>query len=97
MIEVEKSKCHPCFVPKYTTLQKVGSGLIYIATLGIAKAVAKTFGHIQSLPGFFNQQEVCIKCNQPPGHEACAQYGMEIKVKCNEGTTSIKTVHSTQM
>ena len=96
MIEVEKSKCHPCFVPKYTTLQKIVGTLIIIVTLGIVRAVAKR-GKIRSLPGYFNKEEVCIKCNQPPGHEACAQYGEEVEVKCNEGTTSIKTFHSTQM
>ena len=61
--EYEKSKCHPAFIPKHSSLKKFVGGVSIIVTLGAAKLVG--------MPGFFNSEEVCIHCKLPPGKSGC--------------------------
>lgn len=88
-----ESKCHPGFVPKYTTVQKVAGGVAHMAVLGSALAV----GHILDIPtwpGFTNSDEVCRGCKRFPGSEGCMQVGEDFTVEEN---VIIKVDHSNKL
>ena len=72
----DASKCHPFFIPKYTTRAKIAGGFGRIATLGIAKALNK-----ETWPGFTNTDEICPVCNCPPGSPGCCRVKETIVVK----------------
>ena len=83
-IDNENSCCHPLFIPKYSTLKDY-RGTIIILSLGIAKFAF-------DIPGFFNSEEICIKCQKSPGHKGCHAISTEyqyksmtllVKHKCN--------------
>ena len=66
----ETTRCHPVFVPKYSTGEKVQGGLAHIATLGTAllyEAITKK----ETWPGFTNSDEICPSCKQSPGSKGC--------------------------
>ena len=58
----DNSYCHPLFIPKYSRLKKIIGGIAHIITLGIGK---------RFWPGFFNKEEICIKCKEAPGSHSC--------------------------
>lgn len=78
VIPYAKSKCHPCFVPKYTTAEKLFGGAVHVFTMGTFLLLNK-IAHIDSWPGFTNSDEVCIACNQSPGAKGCEVVGKELK------------------
>lgn len=63
-IEYEQSKCHPMFIPKYSKIKKFVGGISIILTLGTTKAAF----HV---PGFFNSEEICVKCKYSPESPGC--------------------------
>ena len=66
----DTTRCHPIFVPKYSTGEKVQGGLAHIATLGTAllyEAITKK----ETWPGFTNSDEICPSCKQSPGSKGC--------------------------
>ena len=63
-IDVDDSKCHPSFIPKYSTLQKIIGVLLRIVTLY----------YITLFPWFNNNEEICINCKNPPGSEGCTAH-----------------------
>ena len=63
-IDYENSYCHPLFIPKYTTLIKMVGGVIILLSFGIAKFAF-------DIPGIFNSEEICIKCQNSPKHKGC--------------------------
>lgn len=63
-IDYGKSYCHPLFIPKHSFVKKFFGGVSIILTLGFTKLVL-------DWPGFFNHEEVCIKCNTPPNKPGC--------------------------
>ena len=66
----ETTRCHPVFVPKYSTGEKIQGGLAHIATLGTAllyEAITKK----ETWPGFTNSDEICPSCKQSPGLKGC--------------------------
>ena len=68
----ETTRCHPVFVPKYSTGEKIQGGLAHIATLGTAllyEAITKK----ETWPGFTNSDEICPSCKQSPGSKGCLQ------------------------
>ena len=84
-IDNENSCCRPLFIPKYSTLTKIIGGTIILLSLGIAKFAF-------DIPGFFNSEEICIKCQKSPGHKGCHAISTEyqyksitllVKHKCN--------------
>ena len=87
----DESTCHPLIKLKYSTLQKVVGGIAYILLLGIPRLVGKPF------PGFFNHDEECVACNQPPGVPGCRQVGQECEVKAREGKVTIKVDHKSEL
>ena len=77
LVKYELSKCHPCFVPKYTKMEKIAGGIGHIATLGAVLLVNKK----TSLPGFTNSEEICPVCKCPPGSPGCCQANETVAVK----------------
>ena len=79
----EHSYCHPYFVPKYTTLQKVTEWISYtLRTI--------TMGEQQNVPDL--SAEVCSVCQQTKGTKGCMKLGSKYKdvviehVKMKTGT-----------
>ena len=70
--EYSESKCHPCFVPKYSTGEKVVGGMAHTAVLGGAIIYSKITGR-HTWPGFTNSDEMCPHCKCAPGSEPCHQ------------------------
>ena len=83
--QYSESKCHPCFVPKYSTGEKIAGGILHTAALGGAIVFSKITG-IDTWPGFTNSDEICPHCKLAPGSEPCHQ----VEKKC-QGT---KVTHS---
>ena len=69
------SKCHPVFIPKYSTLTKIVGGIGHIAALGTVKFYGWMAGK-RTWPGLFNSEEVCANCKNEPGSKGC----MRVKV-----------------
>lgn len=72
ILPYKESKCHPCFVPKYTRTQKFFGGVVHIITLGGALAYSAFTGK-ESWPGFTNSDEMCISCKMSPGATGCGR------------------------
>lgn len=85
-IYAKDSVCHPCFIPKYSTPQKIIDGCFYIVTFRVKSGFSL----------FYNNEEICIRCKNPPGYEGCTKYGEVIEIN-GEGTMTIETLHSTQI
>ena len=75
----EDSKCHPCFIRKYSNAKKIAGGVVHVATLGIPYAVASALDK-ESWPGFFNSDETCPHCKGSPGSEGCCPVEKQIQV-----------------
>ena len=98
VIPYAESKCHPCFVPKYSSVKKVIGGVGHILTMGMF-ILLKKFVHIESWPGFTNSDEVCIACNQSPGAKGCQLVGKELEF-CHKGdkkTIFVTPEHSNKL
>lgn len=68
-IQLSKSTCHPAFIPKYTTWEKVRGVIVCTFTIGLAIP----FGVGKAV---FNTDEICIKCNKMPGEsKGCLTVG----------------------
>ena len=67
----EDSHCHPFFVPKYTTLQKITGGVTYTV-----KAVVNR--EQWQWPDF--SVEKCHKCGRRPGTQGCLLVGSEYDI-----------------
>ena len=73
-MKLEDSKCHPAFIPKYTTLQKIINTTLAIFTLGITYVVVRARG--QKWRGVGNNEEKCINCGCAPGSaRGCYKFG----------------------
>ena len=78
--QYHESECHPCFVPKYTTTEKVLGGLGHTAVLGTALVYSKITGR-PTWPGFTNSDEICPHCKHAPGSEPCHKVEKEYEGK----------------
>ena len=58
------SRCHPKFVPKYTTTERVLASVTHIMTLGITRP-------FDLMPGWTNDEEVCERCGCERGSPGC--------------------------
>ena len=70
VLPYEGSKCHPYFIQKYSTAEKVFGGIGHIATLGAGLIYSGVTGK-ESWPGFTNSEEICPKCEGRPGSKGC--------------------------
>ncbi len=67
----DQSRCHPLIIPKYTFYERFVGGIYYLRErLGIPLPVTEG-----TLPGFFNHEEKCANCKNPPGSPGCTQIG----------------------
>ena len=66
------TRCHPVFVPKYSTGEKIQGGLAHIATLGTA-LLYEAITEKETWPGFTNSDEICPSCKLSPGSKGCLQ------------------------
>ena len=75
----DESKCHPIIIPKHSKLSKIIGGIAHVVTLGIPYAVG-----VAKWPGFFNSDEICSSCNNPPGATGCTKVlqQCELQVRC---------------
>lgn len=80
----EDSKCHPFFVSKYTTAEKIAGGTAHAFTLAVPFGIASAFKK-KLWPGFNNSDEVCSVCNGAPGSEGCCPVLIQIDVKDQKG------------
>lgn len=70
----DESRCHPLIKPKYSQLEKFLGGIAYVILLGIPKLAGATW------PGFFNSDEECASCNQPPGSKGCVRVRQQSEI-----------------
>ena len=74
----DESKCHPQFVKKYSTMERLFGGVKHVATLGVFYIYA-AIRNKKTWPGFTNSEEICSNCNQGPGSSPCHQVLKEYK------------------
>ena len=74
----DESNCHPRFVRKYSTLEKVFGGVKHVVTFGVFYFYA-TLMKKKTWPGFTNSEEICSNCNRGPGSPPCHQVLKEYK------------------
>lgn len=67
---LEETSCHPCFMPKYSTVRKVAGGVVHVATVGIPLTVAWVIDK-ETWPGFTNSDEICVSCKKSPESAGC--------------------------
>ena len=65
-----ETSCHPCFMPKYSTAEKVAGGAVHVATAGIPYAFARYYDK-KIWPGFTNSEEICVCCKESPESKGC--------------------------
>ena len=85
------SKCHPYFVHRFSTTTKAIGGVAHIATAGVFVAVGKFRGR-KCWPGFTNDEEICVNCDQPPSSEACCK--VTTLFKTQGAKKSIEVIHT---
>ncbi len=85
----DQSKCHPLIKPKHSKLKKIVGGIAYILLLGIPALAGSPW------PGFFNDEEECAHCKNPPGSPGCLKVGTEWKVHVKEDI--MKVDHSNDL
>ena len=83
--EYNTTKCHPLFHPKYTEIERIVGGVLYIATLGIPLAVRRATKKEPLWPTFTSYDEVCVECKKPPGSEGCTLVQTKQEVKLQSG------------
>ena len=88
LVEYDESNCHPRFVPRYNSLEKIAGGIVHIVTLGIPFVISRAIGST-TWPGFTNSSEICPNCKQSPGLPPCYPISEEY-----EGT---KVTHSNEL
>ena len=74
----ENTKCHPCFVPKYSSDERIVGGFAHMATLGLA-LVYEAATKRKTWPWFINSDEMCPICKQSPGSKGCLQVNQKVK------------------
>ena len=87
-----QSKCHPYLIPRHWTITKFIGGMAHVATLGFFVGIGKLRGR-KLWPGFTNDEEICLNCNDPPSANGCLQVDKPFTLQ-NE---NIKTSHSTKL
>ena len=76
----EESKCHPCFIQKYSMAEKIAGGIGHVVTLGIAYGVAAALCK-ESWPSFINSDEKCPHCQGSPGSKGCCRVEEQVEVE----------------
>ena len=94
IVKYNDSKCHPQLIPRYSTPQKVAGTVLHIATVGIPYVIERASkGRIETWPGIFNDEKICISCKSKPGSVPCTKIETLYISKGN----SYKVTHSDNM
>ena len=75
----DHSFCHPLFIPKYTRVQRFFGGVAHIVVLGLGKLYEYVCKK-RTWPTFTSSEEVCIKCEKPPGSQSCHPIKQPFKI-----------------
>lgn len=94
--DYKSSLCHPAIIPKHSRLEKFLGGIIHIVTLGGAYIYGK-FNTDDAVPFFFNSDEICPACGQPPGARGCHPVGNPCIVEWNGSPVEIHVDHSNEV
>ena len=89
----DDSYCHPRFIPKFTKPVRIGGGIIHVITLGIFKKIYEYITK-RKWPVFTSSEEVCIKCEKPPGSETCHAVNQWFEIAKGQ---AIKVDHSREL
>ena len=92
LTEYEESKCHPFFIAKYSMAEKIEGGIKHIITFGIPYGIGVVTGY-ETWPWFNNCEEICPRCNKPPGSDGCCK----ILEKINVCDTDVIVTHTNQL
>ena len=75
------SYCHPLFIPKHSKFVRFVGGIGHIVTLGTFKLVeVLANGKVKFWPGFFDGEEFCVSCKNPPGSPTCQRVNQYINI-----------------
>ena len=88
----DESKCHPIIIPKHSKLSKFIGGIAHVVTLGIPYAVG-----VAKWPGFFNSDEICPACNNPPGANGCTKVLQQCNLKVKGNTINVNVDHTNKV
>ena len=88
----DESKCHPIIIPKHSTLSKIIGGIAHVVTLGIPYAVG-----VARWPGFFNSDEICPACNNPPGAIGCTKVLQQRRLQVKGKTHVVDVDHNNKL
>ena len=92
-----ETNCHPFFYPKYTEIERIIGGILYIATLGIPLAVRHALHQKPLWPTFTSYDEICVECKKPPGSEGCTPVNTNKQIKLPSGQeVPICVAHSSE-
>ena len=90
------SSCHPVIIPKYSRLEKVLGGFFHIMSLGGIYLYGQLHKDL-SVPFFFNSDEICPACGQPPGVKGCQPVGVPCTVEWNGSPVELHVDHSNKV
>ena len=100
VVKYHDSTCHPLIIPKYSDIQKVTGGVAHILTGGAFK-VYEALYKTKTFPGFYNSDEICPVCDQPPGAPGCKQIGelcdIQLKQLAMNSKIRIQVDHASQL
>ena len=95
-IKNEGSKCHPRMISKHYRVTKIIGGIAHIVTLGIFVGIGKIQGKTV-WPGFTNSDEMCPRCEKPPGSKGCQKVGDPIQIAGIPIEDGKKVAHTTKL
>ena len=85
VVKNEDSLCHPMFILKHSKIKRSFGGVSIVLSLGLTKIA---FG----VPGFFNSEEICVKCNKRPGESGCTRVDTTFQIEAE----NISVQHETE-
>ena len=88
----DESKCHPIIIPKHSKLSKIIGGIAHVVTLGIPYAVG-----VAKWPGFFNSDEICPSCDNPPGATGYTKVLQQCELQVRGKTYVINVDHTNKV
>ena len=82
-----ETKCHPRFIPLYTTGERVGGFLAAIFSFGIALVSYKV------LEACRGSAEICVHCKSGPGAEGCKMVGEKVTFEIDKKKETVEVDH----
>lgn len=82
-VDYNESKCHPCMIPKYSTIVKIGQAVGCLLHLEFRRSI-KFLG---------NNEEICISCNKPPNSDGCTNVRTTYDIPTGNDTFALYVDH----